>query len=131
MLPSTASRTFGEGKLQNSDSFEGAQSIAAISRVIERCGDAAHGEAHPEEAARAWIEAGFDDAEEVEAWLAARCFTAAGAQALERAGITPEQASLRTRAGTGDYEETIGYKLSNGDLDFDEARRIITREFWD
>lgn len=84
----------------------------------------------PEAMAREWMAAGFDDTDEVEEWLSARCFTPQGAQALERAGITPEQAALRTTAGSAGYEDTIGYKLTAGDLSFDEARRIITAHFW-
>jgi hypothetical protein len=37
---------------------------------------------------------------------------------------------MRTRAGAGDYEETIGYKIIRGDLGLEEARRIITNAFW-
>lgn len=83
-----------------------------------------------EEAAREWLAAGFTDEEEIEDWLSARCFTAQGALGLEQRGITPEQAALRTRAGTKDYEDTIGYKIINNDLSFDEATRIITNAFW-
>ncbi len=83
-----------------------------------------------EEAAREWLAAGFTDEEEIEDWLSARCFDAHGAQALEQRGMTPEQAALRTRAGTKDYEDTIGYKIINNDLSFDEATRIITNAFW-
>lgn len=96
---------------------EPSESVAAAARESER-------------AAREWLAAGFDDPEEVEDWLRARCFSPASAAALERAGITPEQAALRTRAGSADYEETIAYKLTRGDLSFDEARRIITSDFW-
>lgn len=77
-----------------------------------------------------WLDAGFDDPEEVEEWLSARCFSPAGASALERAGITPEQAAFRTRGGEPDYEETIGFKLSRGHLSPEEARRIVTNDFW-
>jgi hypothetical protein len=38
---------------------------------------------------------------------------------------------MRTSAGAADYEETIGYKIIEGDLSLDEARRIITAAFWD
>jgi hypothetical protein len=80
--------------------------------------------------ARRWMEAGFDDPEEVADWLRARCFDARGALALERAGLTPEQAAVRTKAGTADYEETIGFKIIKGDLSLEEARRIVTSDFW-
>lgn len=82
------------------------------------------------DAARAWVNAGFDDAEEVEEWIAARCFDERVAAALDTAGLTAAQASLRTREGRSDYEDTIAYKVSNKDLSIDEARRIITHEFW-
>lgn len=104
--------------------------ISEIAAVLHRHGDAAHMLRSPEQAALEWVEAGFDDAEEIEEWLAARCFTPAGAQALERAGITPAQASLRTTAGRPDYEDTLGFKATNGHLSFEEARRIITNIFW-
>ncbi|HEY6188393.1 MAG TPA: hypothetical protein VIW80_11980 [Pyrinomonadaceae bacterium] len=107
-----------------------AELLQSISEAIERHGAAARGDVSLEEASRAWVEAGFEDAEEVDDWLAARCFSARGAQALERAGITPQQAAMRTRAGTRDYEETIGYKIINDDLSLEEARRIITNAFW-
>jgi hypothetical protein len=112
------------------DDDERAETISRISRVLEHHGESALGGAPAVVAAQAWIDAGFDDPEEVDDWLRARCFQADGAHALEMAGITPEQAAIRTQAGTADYEDTIGYKLTHGDLSFDEARRIITSEFW-
>lgn len=112
------------------DGDESAETISRISLVLEQRGEAALGGAPAVEVAQAWIDAGFDDPEEVDDWLRARCFRADGAHALEMAGITPEQAAMRTQAGTADYEDTIGYKLTHGDLSFDEARRIITSEFW-
>jgi hypothetical protein len=81
-------------------------------------------------AARAWLDAGFTDADEVDDWLAARCFVPRRAQALDAAGVTPEQAAIRTRAGQDGYEETVGYKFAQGDLSLEEARRIITSDFW-
>jgi hypothetical protein len=104
--------------------------LQGISEVIARHGAEAHGVRSVEEAALIWIEAGFEDVEEVDEWLEARCFSATGAQRLERAGITPQQAAMRTRAGTRDDEETIGYKIVNDDLSLEEARRIITNAFW-
>ncbi|HLL14765.1 MAG TPA: hypothetical protein VK388_06855 [Pyrinomonadaceae bacterium] len=108
---------------------------AALVRLIGETlrrhgGDALHGDASPDASARAWVAAGFADAEEVDDWLAARCFDARHARTLDDAGLTPEQAALRTRAGRGDYEETIGYKFAHGDLTLEEARRIITSDFW-
>jgi hypothetical protein len=104
---------------------------ARVREVIERHGRAARGRMPLEEAARAWIDAGFEEAEEIDEWLSARCFEAGGAQRLELAGITPQQAAARTTAGRADYEETIGYKVTNGDLSLEEARRLITAAFWD
>jgi hypothetical protein len=101
-----------------------------IAVVIERFGPRAAGARAAESAAREWLDAGFDDAEEVEDWLRARCFDAAGARRLEDAGITPEQAAMRTTAGTDGDEDTLGSKLTRGALSFEEARRIITSEFW-
>ena len=110
--------------------IERAGLLRRIGEVIERHGAAARGDVSLAEAARAWVEAGFEDAEEVDEWLAARCFSAGGAQSIEMAGITPEQAAMRTKAGTADYEETIGYKIINNDLSLEEAKRIITNAFW-
>jgi len=112
------------------DEIEHEEMLRRISKVIERHTEAAHHHASIEEAARQWMASGFEDAEEVEEWLAAHCFSAAGARALEMAGITPDQAAMLTRAGTASYEETIGYKIIKGDLSIDEARRIINSAFW-
>ncbi|HEY0101536.1 MAG TPA: hypothetical protein VGB76_21600 [Pyrinomonadaceae bacterium] len=101
-----------------------------IGEMLRRYGDDALQSANVEAAARAWLEAGFTDAEEVEEWLGARCFEPRHAQTLEAAGITPEQAALRTRAGRAGYEETVACKFSRGDLTLEEARRIITSDFW-
>ena len=109
---------------------ERAEMLRRISELIERHTETERNYASAEEEAHQWMAAGFEDAEEVDEWLAARCFTAEGASALERAGITPDQAATRTRAGTASYEETIGYKIIKGDLSIEEARRIITSAFW-
>jgi hypothetical protein len=104
--------------------------VDEIARVLRQRGaPLPDGRTH-EEAALEWLASGFDDPEEVGEWLDARCLTAGDAELLERAGLTPEQAALRTGAGAGGYEDTIGFKLSRGDLSLDEARRIITSEFW-
>lgn len=110
--------------------IERAETLRRIGEVIAGHVDAAHVYASIEEAAHQWLASGFEDAEEVDEWLSARCFSAAGARSLELAGITPEQAAARTRAGTADYEETIGYKVIKGDLSLEEARRIINSAFW-
>ena len=106
------------------------EALRDIAVVIERFGPQATGARAAEVAAREWLDAGFDDAEEVEDWLRARCFDAAGARRLEDAGITPEQAAMRTSAGADGAEDTLGSKLTRGVLSFEEARRIITSEFW-
>lgn len=104
--------------------------LQLIGETLRRHGDDARQNMTVEAASRAWLEAGFTDAQEVEDWLAARCFDARHAQTLEAAGITPEQAALRTRAGRADYEESVACKFSRGDLTLEEARRIITSDFW-
>lgn len=108
-----------------------AETVRLICEVLDRHRESALNGAAAEEVARQWVDAGFDDAEEVDGWLRARCFKAERAQALEAAGFTPEQAAMRTKAGAADYEDTIAYKLSNNDLSINEARRIITSAFWD
>ena len=110
---------------------EQVETLRLIREALHRHGADALDGAAAEEVARRWLAAGFDDAEEVEGWLRARCFKAERAQALEAAGFTPEQAALRTKAGTADYEDTIAYKLNHDDLSLNEARRIITSAFWD
>lgn len=102
-----------------------------IVELLERRGPADAPPKTPEEAAREWLAAGFDDADEIEGWLDARCLDAAGARLLDEAGLTPEQAAIRTRAGRADYEDTVGFKITRGDLSLEEARRIITTDFWD
>ena len=104
--------------------------IEEIARALERCGEPATRGEPPASVAREWAAAGFDGAEDVEDWLRARCFKASGAKALDDAGLTPEQAAIRTREGAADYEDTIGFKVSNGDLSTDAARRIATNSFW-
>src|SRR5438105_2778562 len=77
--------------------------LRAVCAVLARYGEGVAGGAGAESVAYEWLAAGFADAEEVEDWLRARCFRAQHAQALERAGFTPEQAALRTTAGRGAY----------------------------
>jgi hypothetical protein len=106
------------------------ENLRGIAAVLERFGPQATGGRGAGAAAREWLEEGFDDAEEVADWLGARCFDAAGARRLEDAGITPEQAAMKTPGGAGDPEDTLGSRLVRGELSFEEARRIITNEFW-
>jgi hypothetical protein len=93
-------------------------------------GDALPAGTSPAAAARLWLDAGFADAEEIDDWLAAHCFTPRHARTLDEAGVTPEQAALRTREGRALYEETVAYKFAHGDLTLEEARRIINSDFW-
>ncbi len=104
--------------------------LRRIAGVVRQYSTATLTEQVTEASAQQWLDAGFDDGEEIGDWLRAGCDDAQGAQSLEARGITPEQAALRTIAGTKDYEETIGRKIINGDLSFDEAQRIITNAFW-
>ncbi|MBA3241283.1 MAG: hypothetical protein H0T60_08680 [Acidobacteria bacterium] len=106
------------------------ETVRIIAATLRRFGLPATNEGAAENVAQEWFDAGFEDPEEVEDWLRARCYTAVVAFALERAGITPQQAAIRTTAGTDGSEDTLGSKLASGALSFDEARRIITSEFW-
>jgi hypothetical protein len=85
------------------------------SETIERYGELADRGDFAEVAARAWTEAGFDDAMTVR-WLGARCFDAGAARALAELGVTPEQAAVRTRDGGDGQIDTIAAKVANGDL---------------
>lgn len=91
--------------------------------VIVAHGHFAHG-GDPQSTAEAWEEAGFDAAE-VQEWLLARCFTPAAARDLADAGVTAEMARMRTSAGAGDYTDTVGFKVADGDLSAEEARDIL------
>ncbi len=106
------------------------QLLARICATLEQYGEAALAGAPAETAAYRWLSHGFTDVEEIEDWLAARCFDPARAHELERAGLTPQQAAARTTAGHGNYEDTIAFKIAAGDLSVEEARRIITSDFW-
>jgi hypothetical protein len=82
--------------------------------TIKRHGDLIEGGGDAGSVAQAWTDAGFDD-ETTGRWLEARCFDPQAARALADYGVTPEQASRRTRDGGG-YADTIGYKVASGDL---------------
>ena len=101
-----------------------------LREVLEGSGEAALDGAPARSVAYRWLAHGFTDPEEVKDWLAARCFRPDLAHELERAGLTPEQAARRTTAGRGDYEDTVAYKIAQGDLTLEEARRFITSDFW-
>jgi hypothetical protein len=94
-----------------------------IRDVIERHGHFAHG-GNVDDTAETWAECGFE-AHEVEEWLRARCFDPGAARDLADAGVTPEQAQMKTSAGAGDYVDTIGFKVSDADLEVDEARDLV------
>ncbi|MDQ3644775.1 MAG: hypothetical protein M3356_04610 [Actinomycetota bacterium] len=83
-------------------------------RTIRQYGELADRGGDPATAAKAWSDAGFDDAMTAR-WLEARCFDAAVARALADMGVTPEQAGKRTRDGGGSMD-TIAHKVANGDL---------------
>jgi hypothetical protein len=104
--------------------------VRAISELLEQYGQHETNDSSIREQAKSWVVLGYDDPEEVESWLKARCFNAEGANMLDNAGITPEQAAITTTEGISPNPDTIGFKVVNGDLTVDEARRIVTREFW-
>jgi hypothetical protein len=83
--------------------------------TIRRYGELADRGGAAEAAAQAWTGAGFDD-EMTARWLAARCFDPQAARALAELGVTPKQATVRTRDGGGDYIDTIAHKVANGEL---------------
>jgi hypothetical protein len=94
-----------------------------IRDVIERHGHFAHG-GNPDDATETWAEVGFE-ADEVQEWLQARCFDPNSARDLCDAGVTPEMARMKTSAGAGDYTDTVGFKVSDGDLEVEEARDLV------
>jgi hypothetical protein len=79
-----------------------------IRDVIERHGHFAHG--------------GNPDVDE---WLLARCYDPSAARDLADAGVTPEMARMKTEAGAGDFVDTVGFKVSDGDLEVEEARDLV------
>ena len=84
--------------------------------TIERFGELADRGEDPAVAAKAWTNAGFDD-EMTARWLEARCFDPQSAAELAELGVTPGQASKRTRDGAGESSiDTIAYKVSMGQL---------------
>ena len=84
--------------------------------TIERYGELADQGADPAEVAKRWTDAGFDD-EATARWLDARCFDPEAARDLADLGVSPKQASKRTRDGAGEsYIDTIAFKVSKGHL---------------
>lgn len=94
-----------------------------IRDVIERHGHFAHG-GKPADTAETWAESGFE-AHEVDEWLGSRCFDPSAARDLADAGLTAEMARMKTAAGAGDYVDTVGFKVSTGDIEVDEARELV------
>jgi hypothetical protein len=94
-----------------------------IRSVIERHGYTAHG-GDPDAAAEAWEETGLDAAE-VDEWLHARCFSPEAAEDMSDVGVTPEMAIMKTGAGSGDYVDTVAFKVAIGDLEVEEARELV------
>jgi hypothetical protein len=94
-----------------------------IRDVIEKHGHFAHG-GNPDDAAETWAESGFE-ANEVDEWLLARCFDPSAARDMADAGVTPEMARMKTNAGAGDYTDTVGFKVSDGDLEVGEACDLV------
>jgi hypothetical protein len=94
-----------------------------IRDVIERHGYFAHG-GNPDDAAETWAASGFE-AREVDEWLLARCFNPSAARDLADAGVSPELARMKTSAGAGNYTDTVGFKVSDCDLETDEARELV------
>jgi hypothetical protein len=84
--------------------------------TIQRYGELADRGDDPAVAAQAWTAAEFDD-EMTTRWLDARCFDPDKARELTDLGVSPEQASKRTRDGAGgSYVDTIAYKVAMGHL---------------
>lgn len=83
--------------------------------TIQRYGEFAVRDGSPEAVAQAWTDAGFDDVMTAR-WLEARCFDPDAARALTNLGVTPGQASARTRDGGDRSIGTIGEKVAKGDL---------------
>lgn len=84
--------------------------------TIHRYGDLADQGGDAATVAEAWTAAEFDD-ETTALWLDARCFDPESARELADLGVTPAQASKRTRDGAGgDYIDTIAYKVAKGHL---------------
>ncbi len=96
------------------------ENVEEVRAVVERHGDLALQGRKAEDVAREWDMYGFS-ARAVEAWLSARCFSPKAAYDLAREGFSPEQASILTDAGPGNYTDTVGFKVSKGDLSISGA----------
>jgi hypothetical protein len=47
------------------------------------------------------------------------------ARDLADAGVTPEMARMKTSVGAGDYTDTVGFKVSDSDIEVEEARDLV------
>ena len=94
--------------------------MCELVQIIKRHGGFAYGNSTPEDMAIEWDDWDISP-EQVDAWLSSRCFDPIAAHQLEDYNITPSQAGKITKRGTGNYIDTIGYKVSNNDLTIDEA----------
>ncbi len=94
-----------------------------IRDVIEKQGHFAHG-GNPDDTVEAWAETGLEPGE-VEEWLNARCFDPNAARDLTDAGVSAADARMKTDAGGGEYTDTVGFKVSAGDLEPEEARDLL------
>lgn len=73
------------------------------------------------EIAQEWVDSGFT-ADEVKQWAESRTWEPWAAAQLRDRGVTPEQAATVIDGG---YSDTLGYKVSNKDIDTDEAKAIL------
>ena len=94
-----------------------------IRDVIERHGYTAHG-GDPDAIAESWEETGIDAAE-IDEWLRARRYSPEAAEDMADAGVRPQMAIMKTDAGSGDYVDTVAFKVATGDLEVEEARELV------
>lgn len=82
------------------------------------------GSENPADIAEDW-RVGPCTAEQAEAWMDARAFTACGASDLHLAGFTPKQCDIRVAVYADGSCETLAYAYCNGDVDLDAVRLIV------
>ena len=99
-----------------------------IGAVLLRHGRRALGMEDPDSVAREWVEAGFTDAGDVDAWLTAGAVWPDSAAALRDAGVTPAQASRITTEGSTLSPLSIGYRFANGELSLARAVELATSD---
>lgn len=96
----------------------------AMVEILERYGDFAYPTVEgPGPTAERWLT--FFTPADAAGYLQARCFDPERANALAVAGVGHEASGKWTPAliGAGNYEDTVGYKVANGDLSVEEAVR--------